>query len=128
MLYLIHFEKKIEHAQHYVGATKNIANRIKLHRVGRGANILRVANRLGIKWELVRVWKGSFELEIQMKKMKNSPRYCPVCSKFPSNFFSIDEFPIELIKDEEEKNVTHNERRSNTLDELSRGTIPNRKF
>lgn len=85
MVYLIHFEKPLHHASHYIGFSKNsltFKNRIQHHRNGTGAKILKELNRLGINWEVVRIWKnkdGNFER--QLKNMKNSKRYCPKCKK-----------------------------------------------
>lgn len=83
MVYLIHFDRPLHHASHYIGYSKNkltFKNRIDHHRRGTGAKILRELNRLKIGWEVVRVWKdkdGNFER--LLKKSKNSKRYCPTC-------------------------------------------------
>ena len=98
-IYLIHFEKKISHAQHYVGATRNLKNRLSDHAKGDGAKITAAARSYGIEWRLARLWKSdSFSVESQIKKMKNGPKYCPICNEFAERVaFKMDEFPIDLL-------------------------------
>ena len=107
MLYLIHFSKKLAHAQHYVGATTNLDQRLRQHASGQGAKILAACKAKGITWEVVRVWKGLWQIERKLKSLKNAAHYCPRCTPAPSSLTNDDEFPIELIqtplKDEELK-------------------------
>jgi hypothetical protein len=59
MVYLIHFEEKLHHAQHYLGFVESdLLQRIALHQSGRGAKLLAAVNEKGIKWRVVRVWPG----------------------------------------------------------------------
>jgi len=80
-VYLIHFDQKLKHAQHYIGfTTLPVEQRMARHRDKRGAAILRACARVGIGWNLVRVWEGGDRmLEIALKKRKNASYLCPVC-------------------------------------------------
>lgn len=81
MVYLIHFEIKLCHAQHYIGfVEKNLKQRIQRHRDGQGARILRAANAAGINWEVVRVWEDADKtFERKLKNKKNASKLCPLC-------------------------------------------------
>ena len=81
MVYLIHFEEKLHHAQHYLGfVEKNLKQRIKKHKSNKGAKLLRAINQKGIVWEVVRVWEdGDRTLERKLKNCKKARCFCPVC-------------------------------------------------
>ena len=84
MVYLIHFEKKISHAQHYIGYSKDMKTfekRMKHHGNGNGASILKALNEKGIKYHVVRIWPdadGNYERKL--KKRKNAKFLCPFCN------------------------------------------------
>jgi hypothetical protein len=41
MVYLVHFQTKLHHAQHYIGfVASDLMQHIELHRMGRGAKLL----------------------------------------------------------------------------------------
>jgi hypothetical protein len=82
MVYLIHFEMKLHHAQHYIGfVATDLAQCIELHRGNRGAKLLTAVNNNGISWQVVRVWlNGDRYLERKLKNYKKSRCFCPVCS------------------------------------------------
>jgi hypothetical protein len=82
MVYLIHFETKLHHCQHYIGfcSDKLFTYRIAHHLKGTGSRLMAAVNRAGIKWEVVRVWDwadGNFERKL--KNRKNAKYICPVC-------------------------------------------------
>ena len=81
MVYLIHFQEKLHHAQHYIGyVDKNLKQRIRKHRSNKGAKLLIAVNSKGIQWEVVRVWEdGDRQLERRLKNCKKSRCFCPVC-------------------------------------------------
>lgn len=83
MIYLIHFDKPLKHASHYIGfVERNLKKRIERHRAGSGAKILRAANEAKISWDVVRTWPdGTRDDERKLKNSKNSKRLCPVCIK-----------------------------------------------
>jgi predicted GIY-YIG superfamily endonuclease len=78
-VYLIHFERKLHHAGHYLGYTQDLEARIRSHRLGTGAKLMKAIKQSGIPWQVVRVWDGGRDLEQALKAWKNSPRFCPVC-------------------------------------------------
>lgn len=83
MIYLIHFDRPLHHARHYVGFTSKdaIDERLAEHRRGQGAKILRALNECGIAYKVVRTWDGDRNFERRIKNQNNTGRYCPVCQK-----------------------------------------------
>lgn len=79
MVYLIHMDTKIAHAQHYIGSSKDIDARLVAHKSGQGARLLQVANGLGITYSVVRTWRGGRVEERLFHRRKASPRLCPTC-------------------------------------------------
>ena len=91
IVYLIHFDKALGkqtphgHAQHYIGFVKNgesIEARMKIHRSGRGAKIMKAVVLRGIDFKIVHLWTSvDRSFERQLKKRKNASRYCPICKR-----------------------------------------------
>lgn len=79
-VYLIHFNQKLHHAQHYLGSSDDLAARLDVHRNGHGARLIQVITALGISWQLARTWPGGRQLERRLKNQKNGPRLCPICN------------------------------------------------
>lgn len=83
-VYLLHFESKLAHAQHYIGFTESeqtLPARLDHHRAGSGARLMRAVTEAGIPWSLARVWPaGSRSFERQLKNRKNTPVLCPTCT------------------------------------------------
>ena len=80
-VYLVHFDRRYHGAQHYIGFSTNVAERVKAHRAGRGAPLLKAITEHGIRWRVVRQWRkkdGYFEQEL--KRRFASRELCPVCS------------------------------------------------
>lgn len=82
MVYLIHFDQKLKHAQHYIGFCydNRFKKRISHHRNNTGAPILRALNKAGIGWSVVRTWPnedGNFERKL--KNQKKASCLCPIC-------------------------------------------------
>lgn len=51
-----------------------------MHRLGRGARLCEVAKERGITFKVAEVWMGDRSLERQLKRQKNSRRFCPICN------------------------------------------------
>lgn len=81
IVYLIHFARPLGHARHYIGTTRVYQARMRAHRAGRGAALLRACKAQGINWRVVRKWYGSRKLERQLKARKDSSSLCPVCKR-----------------------------------------------
>lgn len=79
-VYLIHFARALHGARHYLGFSTNIPQRVKAHKAGRGAPLLKAVTGRGIGWRVVRTWRkrdGYFEQELKHKfDLKD---LCPVC-------------------------------------------------
>lgn len=79
-VYLLHFDRPLHHARHYLGSTRDLAQRMADHQDGRGANLTGIIRNLGIGWTLVRVWHGGRQKERRLKRQKHGPRLCPICN------------------------------------------------
>jgi len=80
--YLLHFEEPIAHARHYLGWTNNFLKRMNEHRHGCRERCVLTweLKQRGILWTVARTWTHVTILhEKELKKMKNTPRYCPIC-------------------------------------------------
>lgn len=80
MVYLLHFNTPYRQARHYLGFSDNLNQRLEAHKNGTGARLMEVINEAGIEWELARTWEGDRKTEKALKRQKNSPRLCPICS------------------------------------------------
>lgn len=81
MVYLIHFQSKLHHAQHYIGFVEtDLMQRIELHLSNRGAKLLAAVNNQGIEWQVVRLWlEGDRSFERKLKNYKKARCFCPIC-------------------------------------------------
>lgn len=82
-VYLLHFSKKLAHAQHYLGyAETSVVSRLAKHRSGGGAKILAACMKRGIKFRLARTWEEvDRNFERSLKNKKNTKLLCPICKK-----------------------------------------------
>lgn len=84
MVYLIHFNRPLKHARHYVGYAKDrrtFDQRITDHLCGVGARLLAVLLEAGIEWRVVRTWPdGDRAFERRLKSWSGSAQFCPVCA------------------------------------------------
>lgn len=83
-VYLLHYDEKIAHAQHYIGFTDDLDRRIREHRGGKsGARIVSEFHDRGIGFTVARVWPdGTRELERTLKtKRKKATALCPKCKE-----------------------------------------------
>lgn len=79
VIYLIHFDTPLKHAQHYIGWTENLSARLREHASGRGARIMQAVTDNGIRWRVARIWKGTRRKERQLKNRGGASRSCPCC-------------------------------------------------
>lgn len=79
-VYLLHFDRPLAHARHYIGSTDDLDKRLQRHRAGQGARLLEVLKERGIGWQCVCTWEGGRDLERKLKKHKKAWRHCPICS------------------------------------------------
>ena len=82
VVYLLHFDKKLKHAGHYMGWTTDLKKRLREHRSGRRERcvLTSVLCFKGIGWRVVRLWDGPLSFEKELKRKKNNRLLCPVCN------------------------------------------------
>lgn len=90
LVYLLHFDRRLHHAGHYLGTAADLDARLAEHAAGRGARLTQVLAGLGIGWRLARTWEGGRRLERKLKARKSAPRLCPICRGRPSRAASQD--------------------------------------
>lgn len=85
VVYLLHFSQPIapgrHTAQHYIGFTDDLQQRIAAHRAGTGARLCEVAKERGISFVVAQLWEGDRALERKLKNRKSGPRLCPICNR-----------------------------------------------
>ncbi len=79
-VYLPNFDRKVHHAGHYLGSADDLDRPLAQHRAGRGARLVEVFTEAGIGFRLARTWDGDRTLEGQLKRRKEAPRLCPICT------------------------------------------------
>lgn len=83
MLYLLHFDPPLKHAQHYLGWTtpERLAHRLRQHSIGRGARLVDEALRHGCLVRLARLWEdGTPTEERRLKRFAKLKTLCPLCN------------------------------------------------
>ncbi|MBV9688389.1 MAG: hypothetical protein JO202_01640 [Ktedonobacteraceae bacterium] len=80
-VYLLHFERRYQHAGHYLSSTHDLAARLAQHRAGTGARWMEVIAQAGIAWTVARVWDGGRDVEMQLKRWHSGVRLCPLCRR-----------------------------------------------
>jgi hypothetical protein len=79
-IYLLHFDRKYAHAQHYLGWALDHKPRVENHRKGRGAKLTRAAADAGIGMRVARVWRNVTRFdERRLHRWNNNSDLCPVC-------------------------------------------------
>jgi predicted GIY-YIG superfamily endonuclease len=83
-IYIIHLDQPHFHAQHYVGCTAALQQRLTTHAIGDGSNFLRTIRDNGIHWQLASLYQTSHanmrRLERQIKDCSAGPRFCNICN------------------------------------------------
>lgn len=86
VVYLLHFDRPLAHAKHYLGMARSLRRRLTKHQSGNGSKLMTAVAQAGIGWTLARVWrcdslKGAYELERKLKGRKSGVRLCPACQE-----------------------------------------------
>ncbi len=84
-IYLLHLDKPLRHARHYVGLADDLPARLERHASGQGARMLAVCRERGITWRVARTWQGDRKLERWLKRKKGAAWFCPLCSGDAAN-------------------------------------------
>lgn len=83
-VYILHYDKPLKHARHYVGATRDLEARMEKHRQGHStARITAAFHDQGSTFVVARTWitEQAFQLERWIKKhYHHVPRLCPICN------------------------------------------------
>src|SRR4051812_2694064 len=77
--YLLHFERPIFGAQHYLGWALNVERRVALQARGGGARLVRQALHAGIAIDWVRTWPEADRKREYALKRRAPKSYCPTC-------------------------------------------------
>ena len=96
-LYLLHFERPMHHAQHYLGWTNDFDKRIQQHRRGvrERCRITFAFAQLGIPFIVARRWRGNRHLEKALKNRKNNRQLCPICNPPPKCIGNDEHCPCQ---------------------------------
>lgn len=97
VIYLLHFDEKYEHAQHYVGFCEQYSgldSRFEYHAKGNGSKLLAAVSAAGIDFKLVRLWEGTRNDERAIKNCRQAMRYCPVCQAKPYRRRGLKEMDV----------------------------------
>lgn len=80
-IYLLHFNEPYKHAQHYLGWTIDLEERLRAHErgIGRTSALTRAVVAAGITWVLARTWRGDTYDEKKLKGYGSMKRLCPIC-------------------------------------------------
>lgn len=88
MVYLLCFNKKFKHAQHYIGfvdGAHRLDARMTKHKKGQGSKLLAAVMKAGMSFVIARTWaNGDRNFERMLKNRKNAKYLCPCCSAKPS--------------------------------------------
>jgi predicted GIY-YIG superfamily endonuclease len=79
-VYLIHFNEKLHHAQHYIGYTDDLNARMDRHMAGLGSKLIKAVIEAGITFKIAKVWEGDRSLERSLKNKKKARLFCPCCA------------------------------------------------
>jgi hypothetical protein len=82
-VYLLHFDQKLGHAQHYIGFAEHggLFRRLAQHESGNGkaSPLIRALIRDGGSFTLARSWIGTRNDERKLKNRRNAAQLCPIC-------------------------------------------------
>lgn len=80
MVYILHFNQEYKGCRHYIGYCKNLDDRVKEHRNGKGSPLVKAVINAGIDFSAHVVDQtGTRIAERKLKNQKHSNRFCPVC-------------------------------------------------
>jgi hypothetical protein len=78
-VYLIHLDKPLKHARHYLGFSEDLPKRVQKHRNGQGAAFMKAVEKEGISSHVSRIWDGDRTFERMLKDQHNASHLCPTC-------------------------------------------------
>jgi predicted GIY-YIG superfamily endonuclease len=81
IVYVLHFEQKYKHAQHYIGTTKDLDSRYQQHITGQGSPLVRAVVAAGIGVVIAATYPGGRKVERKMKNRHKASTFCPICKQ-----------------------------------------------
>lgn len=100
-IYVLHFDDKLAHAQHYTGCTAKLRQRLTAHANGGGARLTRELANRGIEWRLGGLMETTQtnmrKYERTLKDQANAGRYCEICSNPPTKLPGTRPYPIGAV-------------------------------
>lgn len=82
VIYVIHFDRPLQHARHYIGWTRDwvtFKQRMSHHRSGNGAKLMKAVSEAGIEWRVTATYYADRNEERRMKKNHGASRFCDAC-------------------------------------------------
>lgn len=103
VVYLLHFKTPLAHAQHYVGSTSALRQRLLTHAQGGGARLTEELKNQHIDWAVGGLWQTTAaqarRKERELKESKNAPQYCDICSgNAAKNLPGCPRYPAHALK------------------------------
>ena len=87
-VYLLHFTRPYRQGthRHYIGYTNNMERRMKQHRTGGGARLVKHAIGIGIEFEVAMTQEcetrvEARRMELAWKARHGASRMCPICNR-----------------------------------------------
>lgn len=82
-VYLLHFNKPLAHARHYIGfcESDDPRERVEKHMAGHGSPLVKAALAAGIRVTLAAVIVGDRNFERRIKNRGSLCRWCPKCGR-----------------------------------------------
>ncbi len=103
-IYIIHFDTRLSHAEHYVGSTNTLEARLKAHAKGYGARITKELKTQRTNWRLSTLYHARNqthrEIEARIKKQKNTPAFCKICTEQPRVPKGCDSYDLKILEKE----------------------------
>lgn len=100
-IYILHFNEKLSHAQHYVGCTTSLRGRLTAHANGAGSRLTREIMNRGIEWQLGGLMhttqRNMRRMERALKNIAHASRYCEVCSKEPKRLTNCTPISVAVV-------------------------------
>jgi hypothetical protein len=96
MVYLLHYDRPLHHAHHYLGSCDD-PERIQDHGTGTlRARLPQVFRELGVQFVVARTWNGGRTDERKLKNQKNARVLCPICRTQSLNIVPGRSVPVAL--------------------------------
>ncbi len=77
MVYLLHYDPPLHHAQHYLAFTDDLDARTARHLTGFGGRLPAVFSELGISFTIARTWEGDPEARTQTQEAQERAQTLP---------------------------------------------------